>query len=127
MKYFTYLCHLDQNSFYESYPNAQIFKFAYLKGYQLLPTKRGSVLTPVLNGFVEGLLYTIDDEILHEITKTYQNKHKMLEVVTDSGEVMKAIVFCSLEGEDHHTLLNKYYWKYGFDKSNLSLYINYQP
>jgi hypothetical protein len=122
MKYFSYVTYLDQNLFNEKYPEDRLYKFAYLTEYKLIPTTEGSRLDYFKEGFVEGILYDINEDTLLEMEKVYQSKPTKLNVVADSGEIYSALVFLEARGENHDTILSKYYWKYGFDKSNLSLY-----
>lgn len=136
--YFAYGSNLDQNQMMERCPNSAFYKFGVLDKYALCfkgysEKRKGGVASvePATSSYVEGVLYNIDLYDLERLDKfegypkSYQRKS--LPIITDSGEVVKALVYLKPDGvgynapsEEYFEIIKKMYRKYSFNGENLA-------
>ena len=125
--YFAYGVNLEEHTMKDTYPSAEIYKFAVLKGFRLTfsGTDKGvcSIEPGGYKDYVEGLLYSVDHQ---EIEEPKKPSHKSnMDILTDNGEFVRAIVFyCTLEAyrtpsEEYLMRVFKKYQDYGFNTKHI--------
>jgi len=130
--YFAYGLNLDTNAMMEMYPYTQFYSFAVLKDFCLCFKDGYPSVEAKGDHFVEGVLYNIALDDLKALDKQegypFSSMRSSTDIITDSGKLVKAMVYTTLKAKsqisteaDNFEYLKKFYYRYGFDKRNLSL------
>lgn len=125
--YFAYGANLEEHTMKDTYPSAEIHRFGTLQGFRLTfsGVKEGtcSIEPAGYEDYVEGLLYSIEGEEVEEPSRPSQKT--LMDVLTDKGEYVRAIVFYydlteyKTPSEEYLLRVFKKYQDYGFNTKHI--------